>query len=226
MKRSDVNRAIVWAKKLIEGQNITLPQFAYWTMNDWKNNKEKISTIKTVMLGWDVTDFGLDNYTEVGAVLFTVRNGKQGDTSVGVQYAEKYILLKEGQVLPTHFHYSKTEDIINRAGGVLALKLYNAKDDYNIDYDSDVIVYMDGVRNIVKPGEVVLVNVGCSITLTPFMYHNFWAFAGKGDLVVGEISTVNDDNIDNHFNPKVPRFGEINEDEMADVPLCNEYENL
>lgn len=76
--------------------------------------------VQKTMLGWDVTDYGLNDYKKIGGVLFTVRNGDQNDPSIGVPYAEKYILLEEGQGLPIHFHYSKTEDIINRAGGVLA----------------------------------------------------------------------------------------------------------
>jgi len=44
--------------------------------------------------------------------------------------------------------------------------------------------------------------------------------------VVGEVSSVNDDNVDNRFNPTMPRFGEIEEDEPVVYPLCNEYEKL
>ena len=226
MKRSEVNRAIKWAKDLLNKENITLPEFAYWNNNDWIDKKKNIEMIRKTMLGWDITDYGLDTFSKIGGVLFTVRNGNQKDRTVGVPYAEKYILLKEGQTLPTHFHYTKTEDIINRAGGVLALKLHNANDDESIDLKSDVVVYMDGVKHTVKAGEVVIVPVGASITLTPYMYHSFWALKGEGDLVIGEVSSVNDDHIDNRFNPTMPRFGAIEEDKPADLPLCNEYEKL
>lgn len=226
MKRSEVNAAIEWAKKLLNDNNISLPVFADWKKEDWAKNYGVTEMIRKTMLGWDVTDFGLNDFRRYGGVLFTVRNGDQKDKSIGVPYAEKYILLAEGQGLPTHFHYSKTEDIINRAGGVLALKLYNSYEDESIDYESDVTVYMDGIRHTVKAGETITVPVGCSITLTPYMYHNFWALEGMGDLVVGEVSSVNDDNVDNRFNPMLPRFGDIEEDEEAIYPLCNEYERL
>lgn len=226
MKRSEVNAAIEWAKKLLNDNNISLPVFADWKKEDWAKNYGVTEMIRKTMLGWDVTDFGLNDFRRYGGVLFTVRNGDQKDKSIGVPYAEKYILLAEGQGLPTHFHYSKTEDIINRAGGVLALKLYNSYEDESIDYESDVNVYMDGIRHTVKAGETITVPVGCSITLTPYMYHNFWALEGKGDLVVGEVSSVNDDNMDNRFNPMLPRLGDIEEDEVAIYPLCNEYERL
>jgi len=226
MKRSEVNSAIKWAKDLLKKENITLPIFAYWSKQDWIDNKDKVSMVRKTMQGWDVTDYGLDTYDKIGGVLYTVRNGDQNDSSIGVPYAEKFILLKDGQALPTHFHFTKTEDIINRAGGVLALQLYNSNEDESIDYDGDVTVYMDGIKHIVKAGETVKVEVGTSITLTKGMYHNFWALEGRGDLVVGEVSSINDDNVDNRFNPPMPRFGEIVEDEEADLPLCNEYEKL
>lgn len=226
MKRSEINAAIRWAKELLEDYKISLPPFAYWDAQEWVKNKDILDTVLKTMLGWDVTDYGLDDYKKIGGVLFTVRNGDQKDPSIGVPYAEKYILLADGQGLPTHFHYSKTEDIINRAGGVLALKLYNAKEDESIDYESDVQVYMDGIQHLIKPGEIVTVPVGCSISLTPYMYHAFWALEGEGDLVVGEVSSVNDDNIDNRFNPVLPRFSKIVEDEPTAHPLCNEYHKL
>ena len=33
-------------------------------------------------------------------------------------YAEKLIMLKEGQRAPMHFHWKKSEDIINRGGEI------------------------------------------------------------------------------------------------------------
>lgn len=223
MKRSDVNAAIEWAKKLLKDNQIGLPEFSEWKRNDWINNSDTTEMIRKTMLGWDVTDYGLNDFAKIGGVLFTVRNGDQKDSSIGVPYAEKYILLRDGQALPTHFHFSKTEDIINRAGGILALKLYNAKEDESIDHESDVEVYMDGIKHTVKAGETITVNTGCSISLTPYMYHSFWALEGKGDLVVGEVSAINDDNIDNKFSPELPRFTDIEEDEPAVHILCNEY---
>jgi D-lyxose ketol-isomerase len=224
MKRSEINTAIQWALSLLESNNILLPEFGYWKLGEWKANKDKLATIKKAMLGWDITDYGLNEFDKIGGVLFTLRNGDQKDPTIGVPYAEKYILLKDGQGLPTHFHFSKTEDIINRAGGVLALKLYNATLDHELDKEKPVEVYCDGIVKTFAPGEVVKITPGGSITLTPYMYHTFWALEGEGDLVCGEVSTVNDDNVDNNFYEKLPRFGDIEEDEDVLLPLCNEYE--
>lgn len=226
MKRSEVNSNLKWALNLLEAYSIRLPHFAYWTMDEWKKNKDSLDTLKKVMLGWDITDYGLDQFEKTGGVLFTLRNGDQKDSKIGVPYAEKYILLKDGQGLPTHYHTTKTEDIINRGGGVLALRLYNALPNNELDYDNNVEVYCDGIKRTVKPGEVVKVYPGDSISLTHYMYHNFWALEGEGDLVVGEVSSVNDDNTDNHFYEKLPRFGDIEEDEAITYPLANEYDRL
>lgn len=224
MKRSQINEYILWTKELLKKLNFTLPDFAYWSMEDWIQHKDEIGRIKSVMQGWDVTDYGINDFERVGGVLFTIRNGNVYDPSVGTPYAEKIIALKEGQCLPLHFHYKKTEDIINRGGGVLAIKLYNAKENYDVDYESEVVVYRDGKRCVYQPGEEIHIDPGCSISLTPFLYHLFWALEEKGDLLVGEVSSINDDNIDNYYAEKFPRFGDIEEDVPPIVPLCNEYE--
>ncbi len=226
MKRSKINESLLWAKTLLEKYRIKLPEFGYWRLQQWKANKDKINTIRKTMLGWDITDFGTNDFENTGCVLFTVRNGDQKNFKIGTPYAEKLIIMKDGQRLPTHFHYTKTEDIINRGGGILELKLYIAKEDYTVDYDLDVIVYFDGIKRVVKAGEPIEITPGNSVTLTPFIYHNFGAKKGAGELIVGEVSSVNDDNTDNHFSEKLNRFAEIEEDETALHPLCNEYNKL
>ena len=226
MKRSEINQALTWAKGLLEKHQIKLPPFGYWTLEEWLSGQYDISTIKEVMLGWDITDYGKDKFDELGAVLFTLRNGSLTDSKVGTPYAEKLILLKEGQRLPIHYHASKTEDIINRAGGILAIKLYLSKADGSVDQVSDVNVDMDGINYTVKAGEELHISPGHSITLRPFMYHLFWAKEGVGDLVCGEVSSINDDMTDNYNAEDVSRFSTVVEDEAILHPLCNEYKNV
>ncbi len=225
MKRSKINNEIKWALELLEKENITLPPFGYWTLNDWKQKDALTSVIKQVMLGWDITDFGNNRFDEFGAVLFTLRNGLLNDKSIGTPYAEKLIILKEGQRLPLHYHKSKTEDIINRAGGIMGIKLYNSKSDGSVDETTKVDVFLDGVKNSVEPGTEILIRKGESITLVPYMYHLFYAKEGHGDLVCGEVSSVNDDLTDNYNGEPVSRFSKIEEDEEVLFPLCNEYQN-
>ncbi len=226
MKRSEVNAHLVWAKSLLKTYQFALPPFAHWDLQTWLANQNTTKALREVMLGWDITDFGQGQFDQFGAVLFTLRNGSLVDTSVGTPYAEKLILLKEGQRLPLHYHASKTEDIINRAGGVLAIKLYNALDNGEVDYISNVHVDLDGVNHVIRAGETLEIQTGASITLRPFMYHLFWAKAGSGDLVCGEVSSINDDHTDNYNAEPVSRFSEIEEDAPILHPLCNEYKKV
>jgi len=225
MKRSEVNAALEWAKNLLETNNVRLPETAYWSMEEWHKHTAEIDMIREVMLGWDITDFGTGEFDKVGGVLYTVRNGSMDHPEVGVPYCEKYILMKEGQRLPKHFHKWKTEDIINRAGGVLQVFLWNT-DENGEQVETDVHVWMDGIERVVKAGEAVLVTKGNSITLKSGIAHVFGPVPGTGDIVVGEVSKVNDDTTDNFFLEPTSRFADIEEDEPILHPLCNEYDKF
>lgn len=78
--------------------------------------------------------------------------------------------------------------------------------------DTEVEVTLDGVRHCVKAGHTFRLKPGESITLTPFLWHEFWAEAGTGISIVGEVSSVNDDEIDNVFLSPAGRFPVIEED--------------
>lgn len=225
MKRSEINAAIKWGEELCAKHNITLPKFAYLKGDKAEFAKPERETIVKTMLGWDVTDFGTDDFEHCGAVLFTVRNGSIYDEKFRTPYAEKYIFMKDGseQEIPMHYHIQKTEDIINRAGGVLCVQVYMEGADGMPDKEKDVEVYCDGERMVVKAGTIIEVENGNSITLTPYMFHRFWAKTGCGDLIVGEVSKTNDDNNDNVFANPQARFPKIVEDEAPYRLLVNEY---
>ena len=222
MKRSEINAEFKWAKALLAKNNIRLPDRAYWTMDEWAANKPLIDVIAKTTVGWDITDYGTGKYFEIGAVLYTLRNGRQDDSSVGVPYCEKYILMRDGQRLPKHYHVFKTEDIINRAGGVLEVMLWNT-DAEGKELATDVTVFMDGIERTFKAGEKIRITQGNSITLTPHIAHIFGPEAGSGDIVVGEVSKVNDDTTDNYFMEPTSFFAKIDEDVPAEHPLTNEY---
>ena len=225
MKRSEINYAIRHAKKMLDDNNMRLPDFAYWTPEEWKRRDPELDNIKAIGLGWDVTDFGSGDFTKQGAVLFTVRNGSYEDPSLGTPYAEKFIfqLHETEQEIPLHFHRVKTEDIINRGGGVLVLELFNSNPDDSLDRVNDINVKMDGISYTLPAGVIVEIKKGCSITLQPGLFHRFWAKKGAGDLIIGEVSSINDDRTDNVFNEFKHRFSEIEEDEPAIAPLSNEF---
>ena len=222
MKRSEINAAMAWAIRLLGERSIRLPDSAYWTVPEWRAHRNETETIRRTELGWDITDFGMNDFAHIGAVLYTVRNGLQDDSGVGVPYCEKYILMDEGQRLPMHYHVSKTEDIINRSGGILSVYLWNT-DGNGKKTDDDVTVFRDGIRCRVGAGEELLITPGNSISLTPHMAHVFGPKEGYGPVIAGEVSKVNDDHTDNFFLEPISRFARIEEDEPIFHPLCTEY---
>ena len=169
-------------------------------------------------MGWDITDFGSGDFAKRGLTLFTVRNGKAG-SSFGKTYAEKIMVVDDGQETPLHFHFQKAEDIINRGGGKLLLQLWNS-DGQGEKADTSVSVSIDGVRRTLEAGGVVSLAPGESICLTRGLYHRFW---GEGKVLVGEVSQVNDDFSDNRFYEDVGRFPSIDEDEAPWRLLVSDY---
>ena len=92
MKRSEINNIITEAKKFFNKHNFILPPFGYWNLNDWKQkNKDNIDEIIDRSLGWDITDFGYNNFWKTGICVFTIRNGNQENIKKGSgkTYAEK-----------------------------------------------------------------------------------------------------------------------------------------
>jgi hypothetical protein len=127
----------------------------------------------------------------------------------------------EDQETPLHFHWNKTEDIINRGGGNLALELFMATTDDKLSFEP-VSVSIDGVATKVKAGELLILTPGKSICLKPRVYHRF--YGQKGKVLIGEVSVVNDDANDNRFYETIGRFPEIIEDEKPVHLLVNDYE--
>lgn len=226
MKRSEINNAIQEAIALLDKNKFKLPRFAYWSMDDWLKHADDIDIIRQVGLGWDITDFGSGDFNKIGAVLFTIRNGKPGNDGIGSPYAEKILVFKEGQRLPIHYHAIKTEDIINRGEGTMEMLFYKRKNDGSVDYESDVEYYSDGIKCTTKAGKPIYITTGNSVRLDPFVNHTFGAKAGDGPLICGEVSKINDDLTDNYFAEPTSRFADIEEDEPALYPLCNEYDTL
>ena len=222
MKRSEINNAIKDMEALIKAHGFCLPPFAGWTAEDWKDKGHEYDEIRDTMLGWDITDYGLGDWNKTGMALITIRNGRHGSDIYTKTYAEKLLMVKEGQYSPMHFHWSKSEDIINRGGGTLIVKLYNSDENYGLA-DTDVCVNSDGHTYYVKAGTDIYLEPGQSITLKPGTYHDFNVLTGSGDVLLGEVSMCNDDNNDNYFYEHVGRFPKIEEDEPVYRYLCNEY---
>jgi len=222
MKRSTINALIRDATSFFDEHRFFLPPFAQWPPDAWPNDRVSIREIVENGLGWDVTDFGLGRFGEIGLLLFTLRNGSALH-ALPKPYAEKAMIVGVDQITPMHYHWSKTEDIINRGGGTLKVKLYEPDRDDGLS-DSDVSFSMDGVRFRAPAGQIVSLAPGESITLTPKLYHSFWA---EGERVLaGEVSSINDDCADNRFHHLVGRFATIEEDEPPFRLLVSDYEAL
>jgi D-lyxose ketol-isomerase len=223
MKRSEINRILLNARNFMAEKNFILPPWAYWTVSDWKKNLDDTAEIRHNFLGWDITDFGSGDFKSRGLFLFTIRNGKLGVDHK--PYAEKIMIVEENQETPMHFHWSKMEDIINRGGGNLVIELYNSKSDDSLD-STEVKFRTDGISRCVPAGGKVILSPGESITLEQGMYHRFYGEAGKGRVLVGEVSAVNDDASDNCFLEEIGRFPVIEEDEPPIHLLVGDYEKF
>ena len=225
MKRSEVNEIIRQSDSFIRSFGFVLPPFAYWTPNEMKSRRNDIDGIVDARLGWDITDYGEDRFDEMGLFLFTTRNGRLSDLQGGggMCYAEKIMISKQDQISPMHRHILKAEDIINRGGATLAIEMYESGADGNIDESADVFVATDGIKRKFGPGEVLHLAPGESVTLMPGNWHKFWGEGG--DVLIGEVSTVNNDLTDNVFREPIGRFAEIDENEAPLHLLVSDYPN-
>ena len=222
MKRSRINALLREAEAFMKSRSFHLPPWASWSPDDWRRAGPETDEIRDCALGWDLTDFARGDFEKLGLTLFTIRNGHPTDERYPKSYCEKIMIVGEDQVTPMHFHWTKWEDIINRGGGNLLIQMYNATDDEQLA-DTPVTVSIDGIRREVSAGEVVRLTPGESVSLTERCYHKFWGEPGKGKVLVGEVSLVNDDEGDNRFLEPLARFPEIEEDEPPLRLLCSEY---
>jgi D-lyxose ketol-isomerase len=226
MKRSQINAAIELAHKTLRDHGIRLPEFAYWSPDDWRRAGPECGRVTRNWLGWAVTDFGQGDFDRVGITMFDVRNGNPARPEEGTPYGEKIFVLRPGQRLPFHFHWNKTEDIMSRAGGALMIQLYQSHDDETMDESSPGVVYCDGIAKPFAAGQVFEIPHGASLTITPRLYHRFWAKEDGAVLVGGEISTISVPQTDNRFGEGARRFVPIEEDVPPTYLMNVDYPQL
>ncbi len=223
MKRSEINRAIRRMEQLAAEHGFCLPPFCGWTPQDWADKGPEYDEIRHNLLGWDITDYGTGNFLKTGFTLITLRNGNvKAPDRYPKPYAEKLLMLEEGQYSPMHFHWNKMEDIINRGGGSVLIRVYRSAPDETFDA-AQVQIYKDGRACFVPAGTQVRLNPGESISIYPYLYHDFEVVPGTGPVLLGEVSMCNDDENDNRFYEPLGRFPEIEEDEAPYRLLCTEY---
>jgi D-lyxose ketol-isomerase len=223
VKRSSVNAILADGAETIAAHGFALPPFAHWTPTEMRARAPGTSIVER-RLGWDVTDYGLGDFARTGLFLFTARNGRQADLKDGggMCYAEKLLISRRDQLSPMHTHILKAEDIINRGGATLCVELFGSNGEGGFAEDRGGTVSCDGVPRPYGPGEVLRLAPGESVTLRPGDWHAFWGEGG--DVLIGEVSTVNDDVADNVFRDPVGRFSEIEEDEEPAHLLVSDYD--
>jgi len=220
MKRSEINTIISDSIDFFNQHQFKLPQWAYWSPEQWKGKSDSCREIIENNLGWDITDFGAGNFETRGLVLFTIRNGNvdKGDKV----YCEKIMIADENQETPMHYHWKKTEDIINRGGGELVIEIFQGGEKGQL-LDNEVELSVDGIQQILQPGEELVLSPGQSVCLKPYVYHRFYGKPDHGKVLIGEVSTVNDDANDNRFYEPIGRFPDIEEDVEPLHLLVSEY---
>jgi D-lyxose ketol-isomerase len=226
MKRSKVNQIIKDADSFLRSFGFVLPPFAYWSIDEFRRQRSKATAIIANRLGWDVTDYGAGNFAALGLFLFTLRNGSAANlaTGRGKLYAEKIMISRRDQLSPMHRHNIKTEDIINRGGGKLVLELFMSDKNGGVDREAEVVVETDGIPRRLPAGGKLSLSPGESVTLVAGVWHGF--VAEEKDVLLGEVSTVNDDLTDNVFEQPIGRFTEVDEDVAPLHLLVSDYENF
>ncbi len=222
MKRSKINSCIEKAQAFANKMNAKLPPFAFWTIQDWQSKGPECDEIRKIMLGWDVTDFGQNDYYKTGRTLFTLRNGSASFPDVPRPYSEKFIFIEENQAAPIHYHNKKTEDIINRGGGNIIVQV-SKSNPQGQKSDEPFTLSVNGIKTPFCPDQTIRLKPGESILIPAGIIHEFWSEEGTGMTLSGEIGTVCDDINDNVFLTPSARFSEIQEDEKPNHYLCNEY---
>lgn len=224
MKRSRINDIIAQSDDMIRSYGFVLPPFAYWTPDDFKARKAEAQNIIDARCGWDITDYGAGQYDVMGLFLFTLRNGRLADLQRGggMCYAEKLLISKQDQLSPMHTHVIKAEDIINRGGATLVVELFGSDAGGNFDDTAGGMVFCDGIQRNYGPGEKLRLAPGESVTLMPGDWHAFWG--DGGDVLIGEVSTVNDDETDNIFREPIGRFADIQENVDPTHLLVSDYQ--
>ena len=223
MKRSRINAIIREAEGTIRSHGFVLPPFANWSPDEFQARRDDARAVIEARCGWDITDYGAGDYDRMGLFLFTLRNGRLADLQRGggMCYAEKLLISHADQLSPHHTHVIKAEDIINRGGAPLIVELFGSDEQGGFSERHGGQVMCDGVAVPYEPGQRLRLLPGESVTLMPGDWHAFWGEGGT--VLIGEVSTVNDDETDNVFREPIGRFATVEEDEAPYRLLVSDY---
>ena len=77
MKRSAVNQALKELEAMCEKYHCYLPPFCHFTPQQWQSIGHEYDEVRDCMLGWDITDYGMDHFDKFGFSLITIRTGNR-----------------------------------------------------------------------------------------------------------------------------------------------------
>lgn len=98
MHRSEVNAILQLTREFFMRQDVHLPPWADYGLSQWRAlDKHRAEELLALHLGWDVTSFGADDFSQTGLTLFTLRNGSRGGQPWGKPYAEKSCTCGKGR---------------------------------------------------------------------------------------------------------------------------------
>lgn len=187
MKRSEINKAYSQAKQ-------------YFEVNGWAILPH---------FKWDVTDFGLGEFSKFGLVLINLAEEKE--------YCEKLMYAQNGVKTPEHYHKKKKEDIICRKG-LLSIQVWNSGVKLGV---GSFEIKVNGKIEKLSSGQILSLKSGERITIQQGIWHSFWP--ESDECIIGEVSTANDDTNDNFFdNPDIGRYPNIVEDEEKMIELVSD----
>ena len=222
MKRSEINAVIKKFEAMLAEYKFALPPYLSFTPEEWQTKNHEYDEIRDNALGWDVTDYGEGHFDTLGLALITLRTGNAHNPKYKKTYCEKIMMCDSGQVSPMHYHKDKMEDIIVRGGNDVIFTFYNVDPETGKYLDTDVILNSDGRSYKAPAGAQVRLHPGQSMTLYPYLSHEFIIPEG-GPSLIGEVSKTNDDNTDNFFRQPLGRYPHVEEDEAPYRLLCTEY---
>ena len=224
MKRSRVNEIIREADAFIRSFGYIMPPFAYWSPGEIEARRP--AGIVDARLGWDITDYGQGKFDELGLFLFTVRNGRAEDLQrgSGMLYAEKIMISRKDQLSPMHRHNREGRghhQPRRRQAGARAVHAERRRQ--HRPRGRGRACRPTASCAGWTPAGCCKLDPGESVTLLPGVWHAFWGEGG--DVLIGEVSTVNDDLTDNIFAEPIGRFSKIEEDEEPLHLLVSDYDS-
>ena len=221
MKRSEINEAILLAVDFMQAYRFQLPKWATWRQTNWEHCGPEAEEIRKCALGWEISDFGRGRFGELGALRFVLRRGDPARGNQRKPYEETISLAQVQQVMPMHCHLERMQDIINRGGGDVVVQVQMADATGRPDDKNRVPVSVNGIIYNLKPGGLVRLAPGDSITLRPGIYHKYWA--ERAGALVGVVGSSASNPPDCRYLEDLAWETEIEDDEPPVHLLSHEY---